>query len=244
MTGMSQSSTQRAGSLDKYGINAIARQITMALITAALLFIGAGTLDWGWGWVFSFVYFVGWAGLSAAVARLNPELLNQRGKRTRQMTGTKPWDWILLSFYSVLIIAQPFIAGLDIRYGWSAPVDAWVVNIIGNVLTLIAFIFLAWAMVTNRFFEATVRIQEQRGHRVVTSGPYRYVRHPGYVGLIIQFVAMPLALGTWAALVPGVIGVIIYVIRTALEDRTLRSELPGYAEYAQRTRYRLLPGVW
>ena len=243
MTRVSNSSTSQAVPLDKYGFNAIARQITMAVLTAALLFFGAGTLDWRWGWVFSIVYFIGWAGLSIAVARLNPELLNQRGKRTRQMQGTKLWDWVLLSFYSILIIAQPFIAGLDVRYGWSLPVDTWVA-VLGNLLTLVAFAILTWSMVANRFFEPTVRIQEQRGHQVVTTGPYRYVRHPGYVGIILMFITMPLALGTWGALVPGAIGVVIYLIRTALEDRTLQAELPGYADYAQRTRYRLLPGVW
>jgi protein-S-isoprenylcysteine O-methyltransferase Ste14 len=243
MTDTTKSSAQATPQLDRYGINAVARHLSMAIITGALIFIGAGTLDWYWGWVFSIVYFLGWAGLSAALVQWNPGLLNQRGKRTRHMTGTKTWDWVLLSFYSILIIAQPFIAGLDFRYGWSSPVSDWVC-VVGNGLTLVSLGLLAWSMVANRFFEVTVRIQEQQGQQVASGGPYRYVRHPGYAGLIVSFIALPLALGTWVALIPGVVGVVIFVIRTSLEDRTLHAELPGYADYARQTRYRLLPGIW
>jgi protein-S-isoprenylcysteine O-methyltransferase Ste14 len=243
MTGAAKSPVTHKPRLDKYGINAVARHLSMAVIVAALLFVGAGTFGWRWGWVFSIVNCLGWVGLSAALVQWNPGLLNQRGNRTSHMEGTKQWDWVLLSLYSVLIVAQPFVAGLDYRYGWSAPVADWVC-VAGNGLTLIALALLAWSMVANRFFEVTVRIQAQRGQAVVTAGPYRYVRHPGYVGVILMFVSLPLALGTWAALIPGALGVVIYVIRTALEDRTLQVELSGYAEYARRTRYRLVPGVW
>lgn len=215
----------------------------MAIIVGALVFIGAGTLDWAWGWVFGIVYFLCWAGLSWVLARRNPELLNQRGKRARQMEGTKRWDWLLLSLYSILTLVQPFVAGLDYRYGWSSP-SSLVVLVLGNGLMVIAFIILTWSMVANRFFEATVRIQNQRGHQVASGGPYRYVRHPGYVSVILTFIALPLALGAWAALIPGALGVVIFVVRTALEDRTLQAELPGYADFARQTRYRLLPGVW
>ena len=101
-----------------------------------------------------------------------------------------------------------------------------------------------WAMLANPFFEKTVRIQEERGHHVATGGPYRFVRHPGYVAFILMGFALPLGVGSAWALVPAGLNAALIVARTALEDRTLRRELPGYAEYAQRTRYRLLPGVW
>ena len=101
-----------------------------------------------------------------------------------------------------------------------------------------------WAMLSNRFFSGTVRIQEDRGHTVVADGPYRVVRHPGYVGMIVMFVLPPLVLGSLWALIPAGLAALATVIRTALEDKTLQVELPGYAEYAQRTRYRLLPRVW
>jgi protein-S-isoprenylcysteine O-methyltransferase Ste14 len=189
------------------------------------------------------LYFVGWVALNAALVRWNPELLNERGKRTRDMQGTKTWDWVLLTLYAILIMVQPFVAGLDWRNGWSSPTSA-LVHVAGNILVLGALALLAWSMVANRFFEGTVRIQDNRGHRAISSGPYHYVRHPGYASVILTFVALPLALGTWTALLPGVMGIVIYIIRTALEDRILQVELPGYADYARQTRYRLLPGIW
>jgi protein-S-isoprenylcysteine O-methyltransferase Ste14 len=229
--------------LTKYGIDGLIRHQMTPLVMAVPLFIGAGTLNWYWGWVFSVIYFLAWIGLNAALVRWNPELLNERGKHTKQLTGTKSWDWILLSLYGVVLIVQPFIAGLDYRNGWSAA-SAPIIYVAGNVLNILAVALLTWAMVANRFFEGTVRIQQQRGHYVISSGPYRYVRHPGYVAVVLTFVSLPLALGTWAALIPGAVGIGIYIVRTALEDRTLQTELPGYADYAQRTRFRLLPGIW
>jgi protein-S-isoprenylcysteine O-methyltransferase Ste14 len=229
--------------LNRYGINCIARHVSMAVITSALLFLGAGTLDWSWGWVFSLVYLLCWLGLSAALARWNPELLNERGKRRRDLVGTKSWDWVLLSIYSLVILGQPFVAGLDWRYQWSAPSSS-IVYILGNLLMIAGMALLTWSMVVNRFFEATVRLQDQRGHQVITSGPYRYVRHPGYSALMLTFIAVPIALGAWAALIPALIGIVDFIIRTAMEDRTLQAELPGYADFSKKTRYRLLPGIW
>jgi protein-S-isoprenylcysteine O-methyltransferase Ste14 len=241
---MAQSSTLISPPrLNRYGANGFARQLSIPIFNAIMLFIGAGALDWMWGWVFTVVYFLGWLGLDLVLVRANPELLNERGKRARQLTGTKRWDWVVMSLYAVLLLAQPFLAGLDWRNGWS-PAPSPLVCLAGNALTILALAILAWTMAYNRFFEATVRIQEQRGHQVVSSGPYRYVRHPGYVGVILTLLAQPIALGTWTALTLGVIGGVLFVARTALEDRTLQRELPGYAEYARQTRYRLIPGVW
>ncbi|MBN1122656.1 MAG: isoprenylcysteine carboxylmethyltransferase family protein [Anaerolineae bacterium] len=190
------------------------------------------------------VYTTCWIGLSVALALGNPELLNQRGQRVKQATvGTKKWDLVLLSIYFVMIFVQPFVAGLDRRNNWSTPVSP-PVYVVGNILMIFGFVLLTWSMVANRYFEPSVRIQESRGHRVEDGGPYRFVRHPGYLGIVLQFLALPIAVGTWSALIPGGLGIAVFVIRTALEDRTLREELPGYEEYAQRTRYRLIPGIW
>ncbi|MCC7447448.1 MAG: isoprenylcysteine carboxylmethyltransferase family protein [Anaerolineae bacterium] len=229
--------------LDKYGYNCIARHIGMVMMICAPLFIGAGSWDWSWGWLYSSVMLIGWIALSVVLARYNPELLNARGKRAKSMVNTKRWDWIILGIYTVLLLAAPFVAGLDYRYGWSAP-PAPAVNVIGLLIQIAGLALLTWAMAVNRFFESTVRIQQNRGHQVMTTGPYRYVRHPGYVAVILQFIAIPLALGTWAALIPAGLGIVLYVIRTALEDRTLMQELPGYTDFAHRTPFRLLPGVW
>jgi protein-S-isoprenylcysteine O-methyltransferase Ste14 len=147
----------------------------------------------------------------------------------------------LVAIYGPLVTLV--VAGLDRRWGWRPEVP-WVWALIGAALLVLASAFAAYAMLTNRFFSAVVRIQRERGHTVVTAGPYRWVRHPGYAGGVACHLAMPILLGSLWALIPGVLTAGLTVLRTALEDRTLRAELPGYSEYARRTRYRLLPGVW
>jgi protein-S-isoprenylcysteine O-methyltransferase Ste14 len=230
--------------LDKYGYNCIARHISLAVFVCVPLFIGAGRVDWQWGWIYSVTTLLGWSGLSLVLARENPELLNQRGKRTKQMgAGTKRWDWMILGIYSLLLLLTPFIAGLDYRYGWSAPTPV-ILNILGIILLVFSFVLLTWAMAVNRFFEGTVRIQQTRGQQTITSGPYHYVRHPGYVAVILQFIAVPLAVGSIAAWIPAMLGSLLFIMRTALEDRTLQQELSGYTAFTKQTRYRLIPGIW
>jgi protein-S-isoprenylcysteine O-methyltransferase Ste14 len=229
--------------LNKYGYNTIARHISQAITVSAPLFIAAGTFDWTWAWIYTIATLIGWIVLSAVLAVKNPGLLNQRGKRTRDMTGTKRWDWVILGIYFTLLIVTPVVAGLDFRNGWSAPTSP-TIHIFGIVLVLVGFVPLTWAMAVNTFFEATVRVQPQNGQQVTTGGPYQYVRHPGYVGVILHFLAIPIALGTWTAFIPAILGALLFVIRTAMEDATLQRELPGYTEFAARTRFRLLPGIW
>jgi protein-S-isoprenylcysteine O-methyltransferase Ste14 len=229
--------------LDKYGYNCIARHVAMVVMTCAPLFLAAGTFAWDWAWIYSIAMLVGWLVLSIVLAVENPGLLNQRGRRARDMVGTKRWDWPILIAYSLLLFITPIVAGLDYRMGWSAPTSP-AIHILGIVILLAGFVPLTWAMAVNKFFEATVRIQSENNQQVISSGPYRYVRHPGYVGVVLHFIAIPIALGTWAALIPALLGIVLFVVRTALEDSSLRSELPGYAAFAERTRYRLLPGVW
>lgn len=145
--------------------------------------------------------------------------------------------------YSVLLVVTPLISGLDYRFSWS-PLTTNSIKVIGIAALAISFLPLTWSMAVNRFFEPTVRIQTQQEHQVISSGPYRYIRHPGYVGVILQFIAVPLSLGTLVAWIPALLGAALYVLRTALEDKTLQAELPGYVEYTQRTRYRLFPFIW
>jgi protein-S-isoprenylcysteine O-methyltransferase Ste14 len=182
-----------------------------------------------------------WIGLTVVIWRVNREVLNVRGK---PQAGGKRWDMIALTIFGLSWLLMLVLGALDRRYGWTPPLPS-IAHIIGNVLVIIGFAILTWSMASNRHFEATVRLQTDRGHQVMTGGPYRHVRHPGYVGTIMAFYfGMPLALGSAPMIIPALIGLVTMVIRTALEDRTLRAELPGYAEFAQRTRYRLLPGVW
>jgi protein-S-isoprenylcysteine O-methyltransferase Ste14 len=240
---VSQSNATARPRLNKYGYNCIGKHLGMVFCVCAPFFIGAGTLRWDWAWVFTATTFIGWVGLSLILARVNPEILNERGKRVKDQTGTKRWDWLIMGIYAVLLLATPLVAGLDYRNAWSSlTTDS--LKVVGIAVLGVSFIPLTWSMAVNRFFQATVRIQTNRSHQVVMLGPYRYVRHPGYVGVILQFIAIPLSLGTLVAWFPALLGVALYILRTALEDRTLRAELPGYADYAQQTRYRLLPGIW
>jgi protein-S-isoprenylcysteine O-methyltransferase Ste14 len=230
--------------LNRYGYNAIARQVFTAILSSIILFLAAGTTEWAWGWVFSAVYLICWLGLSVAVAFANPRLLNERGKPTgKSLKAAKSWDKILLSVYSLLLLVQPLVAGLDKRFGWSSELPSWV-YLLGNVLLILAFIILAWSMIANRFFEAVARIQSEKNQEVVSIGPYRYIRHPGYLSVIISFLAIPLALGSWPALLLGLVGAVIFVIRTNLEDKMLLAELEGYSTFSQKTPYRLIPLIW
>jgi protein-S-isoprenylcysteine O-methyltransferase Ste14 len=148
---------------------------------------------------------------------------------------------LIVALYGPLV--SWLIAGLDFRWNWTPHVPTplrW----IALAVVLLGAVLANWALVVNRFFAAVVRIQYDRGHQVVTDGPYRFIRHPGYAGGLYVWLSLPLMLGTLWAYVPALLTACALVVRTALEDRTLIEELSGYSEYAQRTRYRLLPGVW
>lgn len=206
-----------------------------------MLFGAAGRWDWARGWIAVALYVGTMTALAVIVRRRNPTLMEARAKWRR--ADTKPFDKIILRILLPLGALQPAVAGLDaVRFRWSS-MPVWTAYA-GAFLFLLGMALITWTMSVNRFAEPTVRIQTDRGHTVVTSGPYRYIRHPMYAGTIPMYVATALVLGSlWALALAGVLAVLL-VWRTALEDRTLRRELPGYAEYAARTRYRLLPGLW
>jgi len=143
----------------------------------------------------------------------------------------------------VFPFASWIVAALDLRFAWSSP-KPLAVHLIGTGAMALGFALFMWAMASNAFFSEVVRIQEDRGHQVATDGPYRLVRHPGYTGAILSFLGTPLLLGSWWAFIPTVIGIGGYVLRTALEDRTLQLELEGYRAYTERVHYRLIPGMW
>jgi protein-S-isoprenylcysteine O-methyltransferase Ste14 len=135
------------------------------------------------------------------------------------------------------------LSGLDKRFGWMPSLPLWVF-ILGVLLFILGYSFLLWAMYTNQFFSQIVRIQTERGHTAVTEGPYRIVRHPGYAGMLVTFPGCVFILASLYGLILYLLYAVLVILRTSLEDRTLQAELPGYAEYAQHTRYRLIPGVW
>ena len=170
---------------------------------------------------------------------VNPEVIE---RRIFPRKGTETWDWVWFGVFNPLMIAIAVVAWSDLRSG-SAPLPPWVWPI-GVVLFVLGGGLFLRAMAESPFFEKTVRIQTERGHYVVDTGPYRTVRHPGYVGALAFFLSFPLLLTSAWALLPTALAMISLVIRTVLEDRTLQKKLPGYADYAARVRWRLIPGVW
>ena len=225
--------------LERSGINRIIQVFVLVLLMGLVLFLSAGRLDWPAAWIFLGFYVLVILTLGVWAMRKNPEVVNERGK----MQNIKSWDKTLMIIYTVMLFVLFAVAGLDAgRFGWSVMPIA--LQVVGFVALAFAMAVTYWAMATNPFLSTIVRIQDDRGHYVVTSGPYRYVRHPMYAVMFLMWPGIALELGSWWALIPAAVIVIVFVIRTALEDRTLQAELPGYVEYAQRVRYRLVPGIW
>jgi protein-S-isoprenylcysteine O-methyltransferase Ste14 len=215
----------------------------LALLVAISLFGAAGRLDWAMGWIYVGGVVVTSVVSRVLMARANPELVAERA-HFAEKADVKSWDRLLMPFVGVV---GPFavwvVAGLNQRFGGPIEMPLWL-QLGGIVAFAFGCAFSTWAMVANRFFSAVVRIQSDRGHSVVTDGPYRYVRHPGYTGSTAAWLGSALMLASWWALVPAALVTLAFVVRTALEDRTLQVELVGYREYTGRVRYRLVPGVW
>ena len=216
------------------------RETFGCLMVAALLFGSAGSLEWAMGWALVALYVV-WVAANALI--LMPRSPGLLAERARRRTSEKSWDNVILAIYGVMTLVKLIVAGLDFRYGWTPPLPT-ALPITALLIAALGYGLVTWAMVANAFFALANRIQTERGHTVTTRGPYRAVRHPGYVGSIVFELATPILLGSYWALLPGGISALLMIVRTALEDRTLHSELAGYTDYAHRVRYRLLPGVW
>jgi len=224
------------------GIAARLAQIVIGLLfEAAVLFGAAGRLDWTWAWAFLAILFVSIVINSAFLLRTSPETIAERG---RGLGATRDWDKLVSTLYSLAqFLLIPLVAGLDVRLVWTAELGTGA-HVAGAAVLAAGLVIFGWAMIENAYFSTAVRIQSDRGQTVCRTGPYRFVRHPGYVGTILQSLGIPILLGSLWALVPGVAAIVLIVARTALEDRTLQAELPGYGDFARDVRYRLLPGVW
>jgi len=231
---MTTPTTQPSSHVTSYLIKAFA----FRAITLVMLLVAAGRWDWFWAWLNVGVFAV-FDMLS--IVLVDPDLLVER---TRRSADQKAWDKPLVGLaVGLLPLISLVIAGLDERWGWSADVAA-IFQWIAALVIIAGYGLTVWAMRVNAYFSAIVRIQTDRGHQVATGGPYRFVRHPGYVGAILFTLATPVMLDSWWALIPAVLACVLFVIRTHKEDDTLHAELPGYREFAQRTRFRLIPGVW
>jgi protein-S-isoprenylcysteine O-methyltransferase Ste14 len=204
-------------------------------------------ISWNWrwweAWVYAMIGILGFIVSRVLAARRHPDLLAERAK-FMQHEDIKPWDNVLARLVGLGGALIPLTAGLDARYSWSGPDFGLTEELIALVPILLGFAFGSWALMENRFFSGVVRIQKERDHHVVSTGPYAWVRHPGYAGALLTYFATPVFLDSlWTYLSAAFIAIVLFV-RTDLEDRMLKQELPGYREYARKTRYRLLPGIW
>ena len=213
------------------------------ILVPAVLFLAAGRLDWWPGWAVSLFTAFTLVGSRILLIRRNPQLALERA-HAGEKAGVKSWDRILMPLSMLFYMPLTWIAaGLDVRFSWSPPADLY--GHIGAFIAMAAGYGVAiWAFLENAFFSTYVRIQSEREHTVVSSGPYAVIRHPAYAGGLLSALATPFVLGSNWALIPTLIGMAVMVARTVLEDRALRAELPGYAGYARQVRWRLLPGVW
>lgn len=212
------------------------RLVILELLLAAILFGSAGRFDLPWFWALIGVHVLL---MSAAIGSIEPDLMRERF-RPAPGGEDRSLRWLMMPF----LVAQLIVAGLDAgRFGWSGQVPL-VVHGAGLFLYVSGMALAMRAMIVNRFFSPVVRIQEERGHRLITAGPYRFVRHPGYAGMLLSFPGTGLVLGSWWSFVPLIPTLVLILRRTILEDRYLRQHLDGYVGYAEQVRYRLLPGVW
>lgn len=221
----------------------LARALFVAIVLPALALPASG--DWAWpeAWAFVLVTSVGFVVSRGLAARRHPDIIGERA-RMMDHEGVKAFDKVLAPLVALGIVAVGIVAGFEHRWHTGpAPFAGWS-RWVALAAVVGSYAFGTWALVENQFFSGVVRIQHDRGHHVVSSGPYRLVRHPGYAGTLVFYLACPVLLGSLWAFLPAVLTVIALVVRTALEDRVLRAELPGYSRYAQTTRYRLVPGVW
>ncbi len=219
------------------------RLVVAYLLIPVILLICGGDLGWWQAWFYSLLIVAAGIGGRIWAEQRHPGLMAER-QNIENVKNAKSWDKVLAPLMAVSVgFPMVIVAGLDHRYNWSPEFPLWLI-VIGFILISFGYAFATWALAENKFFSSVVRIQTERGHVVCDSGPYRFVRHPGYAGNIPPLLGIVLALGSVWTLIPAVVALIIAVIRTALEDQTLQEELSGYRDYARRVRYRLIPWIY
>lgn len=219
------------------------RLFILTLFMLAIMFLAAGRLDWWEAWVY-----VGQGMLVMLISRAlliakHPETALERAT-AGQKENVKSWDRILMPLMAIYLpIVSWIVAGLDKRFSWTTDIPNGI-QWIGLAALLAGTVFGTWAMLENPFFSSYVRIQTERGHTVINTGPYRFVRHPGYASGLVSWIAAPIFFGSYWMAIPSILAIIISFFRTAKEDEILQKELPGYLEYSQKVRRRLIPGIW
>lgn len=235
------------GKLTKSDLNTLWKGLVRLVILIPLmlgtLLLSAGRWGWWEAWAYAITGFLVVLGSRAFLIIKHPDLALERAQ-AHEMEDVKGWDRFLMPFTALI---GPFlswvIAGLDQRFGWSPDLPDWI-QIAALILIQLGSLLGSWAMIANRYFSSHVRIQTDRGQTVVREGPYRFVRHPGYAGGLLSWLAAPVFFSSWWVILPTVLVIIASLIRTGLEDRTLQEELPGYLDYARQTKFRLIPGIW
>lgn len=218
----------------------IVKTVVGYIIMISLLFLPAGRLDWLNGWLLIGIIFIFQLAIFVFLMPKNPGLV---AERMQKKEGTKGWDKVVTSIASIFIFAAFILCGLDERFGWSSYFN-FKLQMIAVMSGSLGIGIFYWSMSSNKFFSNVVRIQSDREHSVATGGPYKYVRHPGYVGWMVFGFSIPVMLDSVWAVIPMLLTAVMMVFRTFLEDKTLHEELKGYTDYAARVRYKLIPGVW
>lgn len=219
------------------------RLVVVYLLIPLFLFICGGDFGWWQAWLYSILILAAGIGGRIWAEKRHPGLTAER-QNIENIQNAKAWDKVLAPLMAVSVVfPMVIVAGLDHRFNWSPKFSLWL-NGIGFSFIAFGYAFASWALAENQFFSGVVRIQSDRGHMVCDTGPYRFVRHPGYIGSMLPMYGIVLALDSVWTLIPAAVATLIGVIRTALEDQTLQEELSGYKDYAQRVRYRLIPGIY
>ncbi len=223
-------------------VDAIVKMVVFILIMPFITILISWKWDWWEAWVYGILSVVGFAVSRRLAVQRNPDIMKERASYGKQ-EDTQPWDKILSPLVALGGIFILIVAGLDMLFAWP-PSFNLPVKVIALIIIIAGYSLGSWALIENRYFSGVVRLQSDRGHSVVSSGPYRFVRHPGYAGTVITYLAIPFLLDSVWALIPAVILVWLLFWRTALEDHFLQENLAGYKDFTQKTRYRLIPGIW
>jgi protein-S-isoprenylcysteine O-methyltransferase Ste14 len=238
---MSQENTSTAITPDQAALRMLVSFLAALLLSAVLIFGGAGRLNWPLGWIFVTVWIVPKLVFLILLRLRDPDLLVERATRHK---NTQPYERIIIPLYFVFAFGTFIVASLDGgRFRWSGELPIALI-IVSYIIYLLGNSLAGWAINSNPFFSSESRLQTDRDQKVTSTGPYRFIRHPAYLAAFLLWITTGLMLESWWAVIPGLLAGLMMVIRTVYEDRMLIADLPGYAEYALRVRYRLLPGVW
>jgi protein-S-isoprenylcysteine O-methyltransferase Ste14 len=221
-------------------IQLLVKSLIGTLFFLLILFISAGRTNYWQGWLYVSINIISVLLNSLLITR-NNELAEER---STVKADAKLWDRKILGLSAIILIITYIVAGLDSgRFHWS-PVFHWSIHAIGIVLILWGEVIFLTAQKQNKFFSSVMRIQTDRGHTVCDTGIYNIIRHPAYFGMVVTAIGIPLILGSLWGFIPSIISIVLTLIRTSLEDKTLINELDGYREYSQKTKYKLFPYVW